>query len=100
NRPAPGPQRSPGLVHLAPAPPAPRQNQPLPAKTGQIQRSAAGVLTLQQHLCWAGSESCTSADLRPATALSRGDAFPQVKPSYEISAVAVLNVRRPLSAAA
>ena len=33
NRPAFRPQRSPGLVHLAQAPPAPRQTQPLPAKT-------------------------------------------------------------------
>jgi len=43
NRPAFRPQRSPGLVHLAPAPPAPRQSQPLPAKTSPLQRSAAGV---------------------------------------------------------
>ena len=28
-------------------PPAPRQNQPLPAKTGQLQRSAAGVLIVK-----------------------------------------------------
>jgi hypothetical protein len=31
------------LVPLAPPPPAPRQNQPLPAKTRQVRRSAAGV---------------------------------------------------------
>ena len=43
NRPAFRPQRSPGLVHLAPAPPAPRQTRPLPAKTSPLQRSAAGV---------------------------------------------------------
>ncbi len=50
NRPAPGPRRSPGLVHLAQAPSAPRQSQPLPAKTSRLQRSAAGVLILQRHL--------------------------------------------------
>ena len=33
-----------GLVPLAPPPPAPRQNQPLPAKTRKESRSAAGVL--------------------------------------------------------
>ena len=43
--PATGTQPSAG--GRAPTPPAPRQNQPLPAKTGQTSRSAAGVLVLQ-----------------------------------------------------
>lgn len=34
----------PGLVTLAPTPPTPRQDQPLPAKTQPTSRSAAGVL--------------------------------------------------------
>jgi hypothetical protein len=43
----PGPTRaqpSLGLVTLAPTPPTPRQDQPLPAKTAHTSRTAAGVL--------------------------------------------------------
>ena len=43
--PAARPLRGMGLVPLARAPPAPRQNMPLPAKKGYLSRSAAGVLT-------------------------------------------------------
>ena len=43
-----------GLVKPAPAPPAPRQNEPLAATTAKLQRSAAGVLILQRHLVTAG----------------------------------------------
>src|SRR5215467_8491170 len=48
NRPASRPQRSLGLVSVAQTPPAPCQSQPLPAKTGQLQRSAAGVLVTRR----------------------------------------------------
>jgi hypothetical protein len=51
---------------------------------GSLTLNPAAALVLD------GSKSCTSAGLRLATALSRRDAFPQVKPSYGISAVAVL----------
>jgi len=47
---SPQPNRRVGLVPLAPVPPVLRQDQPLPAKTGPISRSAAVILIDQLAL--------------------------------------------------